>query len=254
MKKFTYALVLFFFTSISYSQYFFIGELESENQSDTMEMLDLWMSTTKEIVGEDLNMVTFQKELSNTHLFVRTYESLQQWVDEDNASEELGAQIFQKLSVVEGIQEKFMAMQAATDFKGARLFELLPEYSNMAPYFAMSTDEKKQYKYRRVVFYDLTDAGEQAFLANQKFWIDADKKLGVDYLYALMKPVFATDSDYMLVLLDKSRFDYHKNWEDRMEKRFSDADFQSNYDKTQKSPVSSVVDEWNLNLLEEYIY
>ena len=119
-------------------------------------------------------MVTFQKELSNTHLFVRTYESLQQWVDEDNASEELGAQIFQKLSVVEGIQEKFMAMQAATDFKGARLFELLPEYSNMAPYFAMSTDEKKQYKYRRVVFYDLTDAGEQAFLANQKFWIDAD--------------------------------------------------------------------------------
>ena len=254
MKKFTYTLILFFSATISFSQYFYIGELESENQSDTMEMLDLWMSTTKEIVGEDLNMVTFQKELSNTHLFVRTYESLQQWVDEDNASEELGAQIFQKLSVVEGIQEKFMAMQAATDFKGARLFELLPEYSNMAPYFAMSKDEKKQYKYRRVVFYDLTDAGEQAFLANQKFWIDADKKLGVDYLYALMKPVFATDSDYMLVLLDKSRFDYHKNWEDRMEKRFSDADFQSNYDKTQKSPVSSVVDEWNLNLLEEYIY
>ena len=54
--------------------------------------------------------------------------------------------------------------------------------------------------------------------------------MGVDYLYALMKPVFATDADYMLVLLDKSRFDYHKNWEDRMEKRFSDADFQSNYD------------------------
>ena len=254
MKKFTYTLILFFSTTISFSQYFFIGELESENQSDTMEMLDLWMSTTKDIVGEDLNMVTFQKELSNTHLFVRTYESLQQWVDEDNASDELGAQIFQKLSVVEGIQEKFMAMQAATDFKGARLFELLPEYSNMAPYLAMSNEEKKEYKYRRVVLYDLTAAGEQAFLANQKFWIDADQKLGVDYLYALMKPVFATDADYMLVLLYKSRFDYHKNWEDRMEKRFSDADFQANYEKIEKSPVSSVVEEWNLNLLEEYIY
>ena len=119
---------------------------------------------------------------------------------------------------------------------------------------SMSTDEKKEYKYRRVILYDLTDAGEQAFLANQKFWIDADKKLGVDYLYALMKPVFATDADYMLVLLDKSRFDYHKNWEDRMEKRFSDADFQANYEKIEKSPVSSVVEEWNLNLLEEYIY
>ena len=254
MKKFIYTIILIFFTSISYSQYFFIGELESENQSDTMELLDLWMSTTKEVVGKDLNMVTFQKELSNTHFFVRTYESLQQWVDEENASEELGNQVFQKLAGVENIQEIFMAMQKATDFKGARLFELLPEYSNMAPYLAMSNEEKKEYKYRRVVLYDLTDAGEQAFLANQKFWIDADKKLGVDYLYALMKPVFATDADYMLVLLDKSRFDYHKNWSDRMDKRFSDEDFNANYEKIEKDPVSSVVEEWNLNLLEEYIY
>ena len=254
MKKLIYTTILIFFTSNSYSQYFFIGELESENQSNTMEMLDLWMSTTKEVVGKDLNMVTFQKELSNTHFFVRTYESLQQWVDEENASEELGNQVFQKLAGVENIQEIFMAMQKATDFKGARLFELLPEYSNMSPYLAMSNEEKKEYKYRRVVLYDLTDAGEQAFLANQKFWIDADKKLGVDYLYALMKPVFATDADYMLVLLDKSRFDYHKNWSDRMDKRFSDEDFNANYEKIEKDPVSSVVEEWNLNLLEEYIY
>ena len=254
MKKLIYTTILIFFTSNSYSQYFFIGELESENQSNTMEMLDLWMSTSKEVVGKDLNMVTFQKELSNTHFFVRTYESLQQWVDEENASEELGNQVFQKLAGVENIQEIFMAMQKATDFKGARLFELLPEYSNMAPYLAMSNEEKKEYKYRRVVLYDLTDAGEQAFLANQKFWIDADKKLGVDYLYALMKPVFATDADYMLVLLDKSRFDYHKNWSDRMDKRFSDEDFNANYEKIEKDPVSSVVEEWNLNLLEEYIY
>ena len=254
MKKLIYTTILIFFTSNSYSQYFFIAELESENHSNTMEMLDLWMSTTKEVVGKDLNMVTFQKELSNTHFFVRTYESLQQWVDEENASEELGNQVFQKLAGVENIQEIFMAMQKATDFKGARLFELLPEYSNMAPYLAMSNEEKKEYKYRRVVLYDLTDAGEQAFLANQKFWIDSDKELGVDYLYALMKPVFATDADYMLVLLDKSRFDYHKNWSDRMDKRFSDEDFNANYEKIEKDPVSSVVEEWNLNLLEEYIY
>ena len=70
MKKITYPLLLFFFTSISFSQYFFIGELESENQSDTMELFDLWMSATKEVVGKDLNMVTFQKELSNTLIFL----------------------------------------------------------------------------------------------------------------------------------------------------------------------------------------
>tara|TARA_B100001029_G_scaffold56441_1_gene45552 strand:+ start:4331 stop:5095 length:765 start_codon:yes stop_codon:yes gene_type:complete len=254
MKKFICTAAFFLFTSYSFSQYFLIYEFESENQSDTMEMFDLMMSATKEVVEKDLNMVTFQKELSNTHFLVRTYGSLQEWVDEDKVSEEINPQVFQKLSGVENIQEKFLAMQKATDSKGARLFELLPEYSNMAPYLAMSNEEKKEYKYRRVVLYDLTDAGEQAFLANQKFWIDSDKELGVDYLYALMKPVFATDADYMLVLLDKSRFDYHKNWSDRMDKRFSDEDFNANYEKIEKDPVSSVVEEWNLNLLEEYIY
>jgi hypothetical protein len=39
-----------------------------------------------------------------------------------------------------------------------------------------------------------------------------------------------------------------------MEKRFSDETFNSNYQKNQKTPLSSVVDEWNLTLLEEYTY
>ena len=58
----------------------------------------------------------------------------------------------------------------------------------------------------------------------------------------------------MLVLLDKSRFDYHKNWSNRMDTRFSSEEFKSNYDKVQKEPVSTVVDEWNLTLLTDYIY
>ena len=254
MKKFIYTTILFLCASFSFGQYYVIGEMDSENQADSMKFLDLWMSGTKEVVGKNLNMSIFQKELSNTHFFVRSYESLQQWVDEDNASDEVGAKVFAKMGEVENIQEIFQSFLKATDFKGARLYELMPEYSNMDGYLAMSDDEKKEYKYRRVVHHNLTDAGEQAFLANQKFWIDSDKELGVDYLYALMKPVFATDADYMLVLLDKSRFDYHKNWSDRMDKRFSDEDFNANYEKIEKDPVSSVVEEWNLNLLEEYIY
>ena len=100
-------IIIFLCTSFSFSQYFLIYEFESENQSDTMEMFDLMMTTTKEVVGKDLNMVTFQKELSNTHFLVRTYGSLQEWVDEDKASEEINPQIFQKLSGVENIQENY---------------------------------------------------------------------------------------------------------------------------------------------------
>ena len=124
----------------------------------------------------------------------------------------------------------------------------------MDGYYALSDEEKLEYQYRRVVLYDLVDAGEEAFLANQKFWKDEDEKLGIDYYYALLKPVFSTDSDFMLVLLDKSRFDYHKNWSNRMDTRFSSEEFKSNYDKVQKEPVSTVVDEWNLTLLTDYIY
>ena len=254
MKKFILSNILFLTTFFSFGQYFVIGEMDSENQSDSMEFLDLWMSGIKEVVGEKLNMSIFQKELSNTHFFVRSVPTLQEWVDQENANDEVGAKVFAKMGQVENIQEILESFLKATDFKGNRLYELMPEYSNMDGYFAMSPEEKKEYKYRRVVHYNLTDAGEQPFLANQKFWIDVDKKLGVNYYYALMKPVFATDSDFMLVLLDKTRFDYHKNWSDRMDKRFSDPDFNNNYEQTQKAPVSSIVDEWNLTLLDQYTY
>ena len=189
---------------------------------------------------------------SNTYFFVRSIESLQQWVDEEKEGEENGPMMMQKLLEVENIQDKFQAFLDVSDNKGSRLYEIMDEYSNMSEYFQLSPQEQQEYKYRGIVLHDLTSAGEQAFLANQKIWMEADKKLGVNSMYALLKPVFATDSDFMLVLLDKSRFDYHTNWSERMKKRFSDANFNENYDKNEDAPVSTVVDEWNLKLIEEY--
>ena len=247
-------LAAFFFVASLNAQYFVIGELTSDDQSKTLGFMDMWMSGTKEVVGKNLNMSLFQKEESNTHFFVRSFNDLQEWIDDDKASDEIGPQVFQKVSQNENVQEIFEGFQGATDFKGARLYELMSEYSNMDGYYALSDEEKLEYQYRRVVLYDLVNAGEEAFLANQKFWKDEDEKLGVDHFYALLKPVFSTDSDFMLVLLDKSRFDYHKNWSNRMDTRFSSEEFKSNYDKVQKEPVSTVVDEWNLTLLTDYIY
>ncbi len=253
MKNFIYTITLTFLCN-GYGQYIQINEFESENMEVSMDLINPMMSAMKEVSGKDLNMVTFRKEESNTYFFVRAIESLQQWVDEDKEGKENGPIMWQKILEVENIQEKFQAFLDVSDNKGSRLYEILDEYSNMTEYFQLSIEEQQEYKYRRIVLYDLTSAGEQAFLTNQKTWMEADKKLGVDYMYALLKPVFATDSDFMLVLLDKSRFDYHKNWSDRMDKRFSDPGFNDNYENIQKSPVSTVVDEWNLNLLEEYIF
>lgn len=251
MKNFIHVITLIFLYN-GYGQYIQINEFESENMKVSMDLINPMMSAMKEVSGKDLNMVTFRKEESNTYFFVRAIESLQQWVDEDKEGEENGPMMWQKILEVDNIQEKFQAFLDVSDNKGSRLYEILDEYSNMTEYFQMSIEEQQEYKYRRIVLYDLTSAGEQAFLANQKTWMEADKKLGVDYMYALLKPVFATDSDFMLVLLDKSRFDYHKNWSDRMDKRFSDPGFNENYENIQESPVSTIVDEWNLKLLEEY--
>ena len=121
MKKIILTTVLFLTTLFSFGQYFVIGEMDSENQADSMKFLDLWMNGIKDVVGEDLNMNIFQKELSNTHFFVRSYESLQEWVDEDNASDEVGAKVFSKMGEVENIQDIFQSFLKATDLKGARL-------------------------------------------------------------------------------------------------------------------------------------
>ena len=70
MKKIILTTILFLTTLFSFGQYFVIGEMDSENQADSMKFLDLWMNGIKDVVGEDLNMNIFQKELSNTHFFV----------------------------------------------------------------------------------------------------------------------------------------------------------------------------------------
>ena len=254
MKKYIYTFILLFTFSFGFSQYVAIFEAETNNQTDSMNFMDMIMSSYKDALGKDLNMVTFQKEGSNKHYFVRSYSSLQEWVDEDNMSDEMDAKVFAKISQVENIQEKFQAFAQATDAKGTSLYKVMDEYSTMEDYYELSVEEKMQYKYRRVVLYDLNNSGEQAFLADQKLNMELDAKLGNKYFYALLKPVFANDADFMLVLIDKSRFDYHENWSERMEKRFSDETFNSNYQKNQETPLSSVVDEWNLTLLEQYTY
>jgi hypothetical protein len=189
MKKLILFAAFFFVASLN-GQYFVIGELTSDDQSKTLGFVDMWMSGTKEVTGKNLNMSLYQKEESNTHFFVRSFNDLQEWIDDDKASDEIAPQVFQKVSQNENVQEIFEGFQSATDFKGARLYELMSEYSNMDGYYALSDEEKLEYQYRRVVLYDLVDAGEEAFLANQKFWNDEDEKLGVDHYFALLKPVF----------------------------------------------------------------
>ncbi len=47
-----------------------------------------------------------------------------------------------------------------------------------------------------------------------------DKELGVKLLMVVYRSVFiASGNDYIVVLLDKTRFDYHSNWSERMKTR-----------------------------------
>jgi hypothetical protein len=53
-----------------------------------------------------------------------------------------------------------------------------------------------------------------------------DKKLGISYHFAIFKSVFgAKDADYMVVCIDKSQFDYFRNWEKRTEIREKSAEY-----------------------------
>ena len=57
---------------------------------------------------------------------------------------------------------------------------------------------------------------------------EIDAKLGINYHMVMLRSVFGGNgADYMIILIDKSRFDYYNNWEDRGKLRQSNEAFGS---------------------------
>jgi len=67
-----------------------------------------------------------------------------------------------------------------------------------------------------------------------------DKKLGINYHYAVFKSVFGVkDANYMLMCIDKSQFEYFSNWEKRTETREQSEEY-----KTLVSELS--ISQWSM--------
>ena len=74
-----------------------------------------------------------------------------------------------------------------------------------------------------------------------------DKKLGISYHYAVFKSSFgAKDADYMVMCIDKSQFEYFRNWEVRTNTREKSDEFTALVDELSASKWS-VIGEYTWN-------
>lgn len=227
-----------------------ISEVETTDISAFEVTLNQWISTVKKVMEiEDAKMRVHQIDGSRELIVTRWFESMKDMVDnmemERAKNEEIGAILSSSPEPEEGSWNRFVSN---TDFKGSSVWEFVPEASTLpASVEGMSKEQKDEMLYRRVQYFSVDLMQGDAFEAWWKKANEADAKLGIKYHFAMFRSVFGgNDADYMIILLDKSRFDYYNNWEERMNKRMASEEFKTMMANSDASKWSAIKESnWN---------
>jgi len=208
-----------------------ISEIESTDVSAFEITLNQWISAVKKATKvEDAKMRVHQVEGSRELIVTRWFDSMKDMVDnmdmEKEKDEEIGAILDATPEPSEGSWDKFVS---STDFKGSSVWEFVPEASSLPKSMdGISKEERDQMLYRRVQYFSVDMMQGNAFEAWWKKANEADAKLGINYHLAIFKSVFGgNDADYMIILIDNSRFDYYNHWEDRMKLRMENEEYKA---------------------------
>ena len=232
-------------------------EAETESIPTFEKVMDFRMGAVKTgMEMDDAKMFVFREQGTRNMKMVQWFDSKQAMVEhmdkQEESQEKISAAIQAATPMEEGTFEKF---GATTNFREASVWEYMPELSTTPETWSpLTKEEKDENKYRRIQYIDVKMNNEKAFEEATKSRNELDKKLGVIYHIAVFKSVFgARDADYMVVLLDKSRFDYHKNWEERMKVR-NESDEWKEMMKEDNLAKWSTIGESNWNRLVKMTY
>ena len=255
MKKFLFIIVaLSMFTA--YGQpVMVVSEVETEDMTAFKSVMGQWMGAVKKTMDmEDARVRTFQEAGSRKLQIVQWFDSMSDMAKYMEGTDAKRSEIMQNMESMdpmpEGSWEKFTD---ATSFKESSLWKYRPELSTTPETFSpLSREEKDKISYRRVQHMTVNVGDDGAF---EEFWKkvnEMDKNLGISYHMAVFENVFgARNSSYMVVLLDTSRFNYHKNWEARMNKRQADEAWTSFMESNDNMGKWSVNNEANWNQIVE---
>ena len=110
-------------------------------------------------------------------------------------------------------EDQILAKSLVAEAKLNKLIDEVKERNNMA--------------YRRFSFINTGMNSGSEFEIFRKKSNELDKKRGVSYHVAVFRNIFGgKDSDYLTILIDKTRMDYMNNFISRMEKRRNSSDWE----------------------------
>ena len=221
MKKIITVLAVIFSLTISGQSVMLMFDIEAKSQSSFKKAADQWFKAVETQVGETPDMFTYQVQGSRQMRMLQWFDSKQTMVAHMDKMDANESKVEEALSKMDPMpEEDWTNFVTGTDFKEASVWENIPELSTMDGWNALSEEERLELKYRRVQFFSVDFNQDNAFEEWRKKINKLDKDLGVNFHMVVYRSVFgAKDKDYMVILIDKSRFDYHTNWAERMKTR-----------------------------------
>ena len=242
------ALCLSTFTSHS-QMVMVVSEIETTDVSAYGDILNRWISSVKKVTEtESAQMRVHQVDGSRELIATRFFDSMQEMVDTRKNEKEKEEQIIEEFRSIPGQSEDgWDRFLSSTDFKNSSVWEFVSEGSTVPKSWeSMSQEDRDQLLYRRVQYFSVDLMQGDAFETWWKKANEADAKIGINYHLAMFRSVFGgNNADYMIILIDKTRFDYYKNFEERMKKRMESDEFKAMMSSNTDNSKWSVIKESN---------
>ena len=256
MKKLIFTLLVVATTGLN-AQIMVVNEIETESPENFSTVVTQWMTAIKTALEmEDTKTYTFSEPGTKKMQFLQFHETLTDMVAYRNKQDENQEKIWNTLQSMDPLPEGTIdTFNDVTSFRESSVWEFMPELSTTPETWSiLSTAEKDEHFYRRIQYVTLKMNQDNAYEDWNKKMNALDKKLGISYHYAIFKSVFgAKDADYMVMCIDKSQFDYFRNWEKRTEIREQSDEYKALVEELSTSQWS-VISEFTWNRILELTF
>ena len=256
MKKLIFTLLIASTTALN-AQIMVVNEIETESPENFSSVVTQWMTAIKTALEmEDTKTYTFSEPGTKKMQFLQFHETLTDMVAYRKKQDENQEKIWNTLQSMDPLPEGTIdTFNDVTSFRESSVWEFMPELSTTPETWSiLSRAEKDEHLYRRIQYVTLKMNQDNAYEDWNKKMNALDKKLGISYHYAIFKSVFgAKDADYMVMCIDKSQFDYFRNWEKRTEIREQSDEYKALVEELSISQWS-VISEFTWNRILELTF
>lgn len=226
MKKLFFFSCLFV-AKVSIGQVMVLFETDTTDKENITEVAQNWFGAVQKITGDDNGISMHHKGWSSTTVyFLSWYDSMKEMVEAREKQDKMTPQIEEHLRIKPSTSKPLKKFNLITDPRQASVWEYMPEVSQMDDYLNLSQEERDAMQYRRFQYINVSMNSDDAFIEHQKKQYELDEKRGFNYHIAVFKNIFeGKDSDYLTVIVNKTRMEYMRNFMERMKIRRASPDW-----------------------------